>query len=160
MVFELLNKLTSNKCWWKCGSICALLAGESIHIPFWQKVVCVINLMLNLHLKIDPRILLLNKVNDSMWNWPEGKTLSDLFLAARLTIAQFWKEDMTPLLTTWYKKIWIYYETARINFGITVHADKEEVQNRFAAIWLLIMSFLAQCKEISCEIWNRRNSGT
>lgn len=105
---------------------------------------------MNILLVWDSRLLLLNEIKDNSIYQPEGKTVPILLFAARSTIAQYWKQNTTPPLTTWHQKIWTYwyYRIVRITDGTLQHADEEEANNRFSAFWLPIMTYLSHLEDI------------
>lgn len=52
----------------------------------------------------------------------------------------------------WYGKIWMYYKIARITDTITYFVNEEAANAKFEAIWLPIMSLLANQQVIPFDL--------
>lgn len=101
-------------------------------------------------LELDPQLILLNYLGDNFLYTYEGQTF--IYFAIYGPISS--SADMAPIPSTlWHSKLWTNYRITRITNNITHHINEKKAQEKFAAVWLPIMYFLASLKEISFDFY-------
>lgn len=140
-----MSRNSSRLCWKGCG-----LEGSFFHLwwsckfvsQFWSHILAFIKKITGITVPKDPGVILLNLWDRSCIPTNNRELVFSLLLAAKATIAFFWKKPSPPTVEYWTQKIWDFIVFDKVLFGLNINtiSDPLAVYNK----WYLVLDYFSQ----------------